>query len=105
MTKPLWQKFIEMTPEELDAEQASDLASMHFMSDAEAQERADAYRKAGEWQIQEGEKLLRWGRLASATGCPEGAAVVPWLIAKGLLVASKDGYVLTDKASQPHIVR
>jgi hypothetical protein len=57
--KPLWQQFAEMTAEEAAAEQTADLARMEAgtMSEAEAQERADAWRKAGEWQLKEAEAL------------------------------------------------
>ncbi len=101
MTKPLWMQFVEMTPEEVEAEQARDLARMKdgTMTEEEADERAAAWEKAAEWQEKEADALERLGRLADATGCPEGVSPVRWLLDKSLLVETADGYAFTAKAT------
>jgi len=37
--------------------------------------------------------------LAAATSCPDKSPVVPWLLRKGLLVDTDNGYVFTEKAN------
>jgi hypothetical protein len=53
--KPLWQKFYELSATEAAAEQQHDLRRLEAgeMSEAEACERADAWRRAGEKQLAE----------------------------------------------------
>jgi hypothetical protein len=95
--RPLWQQFVEMTPEEVEAEQAADLARMRdgTMTEEEAGERAKAWEKAGEWQQQQANILERIDRLAQATSCPKDVHPVRWLIDKKLLIKTTDGYAFT----------
>ena len=98
--KPLWRRFAEMTPEEIEAEEASDLAHMRdgTMNEVEARERAEAWEKASEWRNQQAVALRSVKRLADATGCPKDVPLVRWLIDKGLLVEKPNGYDFTEKA-------
>jgi hypothetical protein len=99
-TKPLWRRFVEMTPEELEAENADARARANAgtMTAAEIDERREAHEKAQQWTAQRAEQMTRLIRLANATGCPKDVPIVPWLIGKGLLVKTEDGYAFTDEA-------
>jgi hypothetical protein len=57
--KPLWQKFYEMSPAEAAAEQEDELRRIGQMSEAEARERVNAWRRAAEKQLAEAAALER----------------------------------------------
>jgi hypothetical protein len=59
--QPLWWRFAQMTPEEAQAEWSLEIARLETgeMSDAEADERAAAWGRAGEWQLAQADILKK----------------------------------------------
>jgi hypothetical protein len=63
-TKPLWQQFYEMTEAEAAAEMAEDRRRLESgeMTEFEASQRMDAWRRCAKQQLREAEALHRHGR-------------------------------------------
>jgi len=70
MSKPLWQQFLEMTPEELASEQAADRARMKSgsMTEAEATAREAAWRQVADYRMRQAEALEKFLRFRKAQG-------------------------------------
>jgi hypothetical protein len=94
---------VGMTPEQAKAEQAEEIHRLEAgdMSDAKADERMEALRKAAVHQQVQADRLRQALRLANASGCPDGTPPMQWLLDCGLAVKDGESYRLIAAKAKP----